>query len=64
MNSNEIDIKQLAKAHGADISPDSELIIFHKQNDTIVKVLGWRTFRTKSKGGSVKWVQPCFWWFK
>jgi len=36
---------------------------FYENYDTVDKVIGWRTARTKTKGGTVKWIQPCFWIF-
>ena len=37
---------------------------FYENYDSVDKVIGWRTARTKTKGGTVQWIQPCFWIFQ
>jgi len=33
---------------------------FHKQYDIVLKVKGWRTARTRTRGGTVVTSSPCF----
>lgn len=36
---------------------------YYQRYATVLKVLGWRTAQIKTHGGSIRWIQPCFWWF-
>jgi hypothetical protein len=37
---------------------------FTKEHDKVMRVIGWRTMRTKSKYGKILCVTPIFWWLK